>query len=158
MIDNNSRFQFIAQDRQQWGGRGFITPHTHFFWKKKGRVSKQKLTMKRLSRRSKCYCFSHSRASRIQFSLSANRWTTILFSIPWSLHFQIHIAGPVAYHYNHWAKTPQIICKKRVRSKGGKTAGRTGILRTQDKPHNAVHWNYSQTKDSNFSWSDNFNR
>ena len=41
-------------------------------------------TIKRLSPRSKYYCFNHSRASRIRK----------FFSVPWSPYFEIHFAGP----------------------------------------------------------------
>ena len=54
-------------------------------------------TIKRLSQRSKCYCFSHSRAFKIQkFFYSANHCgrKKILSSVPWPLHFEIHLAGP----------------------------------------------------------------
>ena len=53
-------------------------------------------TIKRLSPRSKCYCFRHSRASRIQkiFLVGQPWWPTILVSVPWPLHFEIHLAGP----------------------------------------------------------------
>ena len=53
-------------------------------------------TIKSLSLRSKCYCFSHSRESKIQkFSLSI----TILFSVLWLLNFEIHLAGPKINFY-----------------------------------------------------------
>ena len=81
------------------GGKreGMPPPHTHTSLrskKKKGKqwkkFSKQKLL--RLSPRPKCYCFSHFRASRIQ-----KFFLTILFSVPWHLHFEIHFAGPGSY-------------------------------------------------------------
>ena len=74
------------------------------FWrseKKKKRQRKKRKgfeasTIKSLSLRSKCYYFSHSRASRIQkFSL----FITILFSVLWLLHFEIHLAGPEINFY-----------------------------------------------------------
>ena len=65
-------------------------PPPHFLCskKKKGKQRKARKafkaeTIKRLSLRSKLYCFSHSRASRIQ----------ILFRVPWPLHLEIHFAG-----------------------------------------------------------------
>ena len=52
-------------------------------------------TIKRLSQIPKCYCFSHSRASRIQkFFLPASEWPIIFFSVLWLLHFEIHFGGP----------------------------------------------------------------
>ena len=64
--------------------------------KKKKRETKKKRkgcfkaeTIKRLSPRSKCYCFSHSRASRIQlFFVGQPRQPTILFSVPWPSTFK----------------------------------------------------------------------
>ena len=67
--------------------------------KRKQRVKRKSLkaeTIKKLPPSSKCYCFSHSRASRIQkFFLSPSRWPTMLFTVPWLLHFEIHFAGRV---------------------------------------------------------------
>ena len=78
--------------------------------KKKGRQREKRKTfkpetIKRLSPRSKCYCFCHSRASRIQkiYLVGQPWWPTILLSVPWSLHFEIHFAGPIrlnAYYLN----------------------------------------------------------
>ena len=54
-------------------------------------------TIKRLSPRSKCYYFSHSRVSRIQkFFLSANHGSqqSVTVSVSWPLHIEIHFAGP----------------------------------------------------------------
>ena len=68
--------------------------------RKKGKQSKARKTfkaetIKRLSLRSKCYCLSHSTASRIQkIFLSANHGGRQLFNVPWPLHFQTHSVGP----------------------------------------------------------------
>ena len=53
-------------------------------------------TIKRLSPSSKCYCFSHSRASKIQFFFFFGQpcWTTVLASVPWLFHFEIHFGSP----------------------------------------------------------------
>ena len=52
--------------------------------------------IKRLSPRSKCYFISHSRATRIQnFLVDQPWWLTMLFSVPWPLHFEINFTGPV---------------------------------------------------------------
>ena len=60
---------------------------------KKKRKSFKAENIKRLSPRSKCYCFSPSRASRIQkLFLPANHGG--LFNVPWPLYFEIHFAGP----------------------------------------------------------------
>ena len=66
--------------------------------KKKERVLKQKLLKGcHLKRLSKCYCFSHSRASRIQrFFLSANH------GAPRPLHFEIHFSGPDKPSYKQY--------------------------------------------------------
>ena len=83
-------------------------PHTHLCSKKKKGKQRKKgksfkaETIKRLSPRSKCYCFSHSRASRIKkFFSSASHggrqyFSVLLFSatVPWPLHIEIHFAGP----------------------------------------------------------------
>ena len=65
--------------------------HTHFSIAKtkkenKGKKSFKKEAIKKLSLRSKWYCFSHSRASRIQelflsASYSYQQWPTILFTV-----------------------------------------------------------------------------
>ena len=77
--------------------------HTHTFLcseNKKGKQRKKRKsfkaeTIKRLSPKSKCYCFSHSRASRIQkFFLPANHGGRQYFSVSWSLHFEIRFIGP----------------------------------------------------------------
>ena len=70
--------------------------------KKKGRPREKRKgfnaeTIKRLSPRSKYYCFNHSRTSRIRkFFLSANhrgrQYFSVLHGPP---HFEIHFAGPV---------------------------------------------------------------
>ena len=57
--------------------------------KKKNERSFKAETIKRLSPRSKCYCFSHSRASRIQFFLSSNYGGQHCSSM-----FRAHFAGP----------------------------------------------------------------
>ena len=66
-------------------------PHTHTFLgsTKKRRETKKKKdksfkaeTIKRLSPRSKCYCFSYSRAPRIQiFFVVQPWWPTLLFNV-----------------------------------------------------------------------------
>ena len=95
--------KFTGPATRGWGQSTPTHPPTPLFLRcrkkkretKKKRKSFQAETIKRLSPRSKCYCFSHSRASRIQkLSLSAKRGPTILFSIPWSLHFGILFVGP----------------------------------------------------------------
>ena len=59
----------------------------------------QSRNFKRLSPRSKCYCFSHSRDSKIQFFFLAQPWwLTILLSVPWPLHFESHFSGPEQTH------------------------------------------------------------
>ena len=61
--------------------------------RKKGNKEKKKgcfkvETIKRLLPRSKCYCFSHSRVSRIQlFFVGQPQWPTILFSVTWPSTF-----------------------------------------------------------------------
>ena len=87
-----------------WGGRGGrkdIAPPIFSEQKgKKGEKRKKRKTfkaetLKSLSLSSKCYCFSHSWATRIQiFFLGQPCWLTILVSVPWSLHFEIHFADP----------------------------------------------------------------
>ena len=77
------------QGRGGWGGHG---PPTFLHTKKKKGRQRQKRkgfkveTIKRLSLRSKYYCFSHSRASAIRkFFLSTTGqlwWLTVLFSVP----------------------------------------------------------------------------
>ena len=68
--------------------------------KKKGRQRKKRKslkaeTIKRLSPRSKYYCFSHFRASRIRkFFFSANHGGRQYFSV-FHGQFEIHFAGPV---------------------------------------------------------------
>ena len=98
----------LIQSNLWAGGQCFLpppqTPSTHFSEEQKGkretegkkRVSKQKLS-KRLWLKSKCYCVSHSRASRTQNSfLPANHggcgWQ-YFFSVSWPLHFAINFAG-----------------------------------------------------------------
>ena len=54
--------------------------------KEKNRKRFKAETIKRVSPRSKYYCFSHSRASRIQ---------KLVFNVPLSLHFEIHFSDPV---------------------------------------------------------------
>ena len=53
-------------------------------------------TIERLSPRSKCHCFSHSRVSRIQkIFLSATMAGCVqCISVPWPLHFEIHYTSP----------------------------------------------------------------
>ena len=54
-------------------------------------------TIKRLSPRSKFYCLSHFRASKTQKKkiFVGQQWgPTILFSVPWPLHYEIHFRGP----------------------------------------------------------------
>ena len=72
--------------------------------RKKGRQREKRKdfkaeTMKRLSPRSKCYCFSHSRAFRIRkFSLSTNDGGRQYFSVfhaPAPSPFEIHFTDPV---------------------------------------------------------------
>ena len=69
----------VLQGRRYWGGPGDHAPslptntHTHTFLPSKKKKGKQRgkrktfkaETIKRLSPRSKCYCFSRSRVSRI---------------------------------------------------------------------------------------------
>ena len=77
--------------------------HTHIFYSKKKKEKQMKKRrsfkaeiIKRLPPRLKCYCFSHSRAPEFKFFLVGQPWwPTILFSVPWPLHFEIHFAGPV---------------------------------------------------------------
>ena len=49
------------------------------------------------SAKSKCYCFNHSRRSRIQkiFLVGQPWWLTILVSVPWLLY----VGAPVVYIY-----------------------------------------------------------
>ena len=79
-------------------GGGWAGGHAHHplfcvAKRKNGNKAKRKTfkaeTIKRLSLRSKLYCLNHSRTS------SHHGWPTILFSVPWPLHFEIHFAGPV---------------------------------------------------------------
>ena len=77
------------------GARGACQPPTFLCSKKKkwkqrkARKTFKAETIKRLSLRSKLYCLSHSRTS------SHHGWLTILFSVPWPLHFEIYFVGPV---------------------------------------------------------------
>ena len=80
-----------------WGGLGGPCPPLptnptppHFFAKEKEKREERKKrtifkaeTIERLSPRSKCYCFSHSRVSRIL--VGQLWWPTILFSVPWPI-------------------------------------------------------------------------
>ena len=65
-------------------------------WKQRKKKSLKAETIKRLSQRSKCYFFSHSRASR-NFLVGQPKRLTILFSVPWLLDFEIHFAGSFSY-------------------------------------------------------------
>ena len=70
------------------GGRAMPSPLLPPFLRsknKKGNQGKKAEIIERLSPRSKCYCFSHSRVFRIQKNF---------FSVPWPLHFQIHFDAP----------------------------------------------------------------
>ena len=104
--------------RAEGDGGGHGPPTFLHTKKKKGRQRQKRKgfkveTIKRLSLRSKYYCFSHSRASAIRkFFLSTTGqlwWLTVLFSecpsspalpspavLP---HFEIHFAGPVYIYY-----------------------------------------------------------
>ena len=64
---------------------------------KKQTVSKEKQLKDYLSPWSKCWRFSHSRASRILkvFLASQPWWPTILFSVPWPLQFETHFSCTV---------------------------------------------------------------
>ena len=83
IIERFSLGRPLTQSRRHRGGRAGRAPlsPSHFFFcskKKIGKKSQKRKSfkakaIKRLPPRSKCYCFSHSRASRIQkFFLSAN--------------------------------------------------------------------------------------
>ena len=68
-----TKMERLQQDRRHKGGRGAMPPPPTFLpsKKKKGKQRKAKKTfkaenIKRLSLKSKLYCLSHSRASRIQ--------------------------------------------------------------------------------------------
>ena len=68
--ERNSLKRNIAQGWQHWGAGGHGPP-TFLHSKRKKRETKEKKsfragTIKRLSPRSKCYCFNHSRVSQIQ--------------------------------------------------------------------------------------------
>ena len=115
----------LKQGRQHWTGPGgpclsllhVLPPLLFCIGKRKGKQRKIERfiaeTIKKLSPRQKCYCFSHSRASRIQtFFLSVNQggWQ-VFFSVPWPLLLEINFAGPVKYqiylavqHTNHFEK------------------------------------------------------
>ena len=72
--------------------------------KEKKEKSFKEETIKRLSSKSKCYCFNHSRTSRIQkFFLSTNHGGR-LFSVPWLLHFEIAFAHSLKYYIRRSTK------------------------------------------------------
>lgn len=63
--------------------------------KERSKEKKRKSFKGQTIKRSKCYCFSHPRASRNKKNLIGQLWCpAILFSVPWLLHFKIHYAGP----------------------------------------------------------------
>ena len=72
--------------------------------KEKKEKSFKEETIKRLSSKSKCCCFNHSRTSRIQkFFLSTNHGGR-LFSVPWLLHFEIDFAHSLKYYIRRSTK------------------------------------------------------
>ena len=97
------QFLITIQGRRHRGrGTGGDDTLTFLLSKKKKGKQRKKWnsfkaeTIKRLSPRSKCYCFSHSTASKIQkiFLVSQPWCPTILFSVLWPLHFENHFTGP----------------------------------------------------------------
>ena len=102
-----THFLIFLQSQKHRGGRPLFLHSKKKIGRQRGKGKGFKAeTIKRLSPRSKYYCFSHSRVSNYQiFFLSANhggRQSTALFSIP--LHpphpaplyyFEIHFAGLV---------------------------------------------------------------
>ena len=96
------------QGRRHWGGPGGPCPSSHFFvlQKKKGKQRKARKTfkaetIKRLSLRSKLYCLSHSRASRI------------LLGVPWLLHLEIYFTGPDLRNY--FKDNTQYVCHSKLK-------------------------------------------
>ena len=90
------------QDRrhQETGGPSAPPPSSvHFFCKtKEKRKGFKTETIKKLLSGSKCYCFSHSRGSKIQnFFFGQSYWPTILSSVLWTLHFEILFASLLWY-------------------------------------------------------------
>ena len=94
----------IIQGRQHWGGRGGHAPPSSpspFFFcvakrkkgdkSKKERVSKQKL-LKGYHQGQNIIVLAI--LERLEFESFSCR-PTILFSVPWPPHFEIHFAGPV---------------------------------------------------------------